>query len=296
MSTAVKYSPEVRERAVRMELEHQDSYGSQWAAISSIGPLRQAARQATATARPSVRALLVTVWVLAGVAVGHAADYPVHNPVTDGAELIRKAVPNALQGHVIATLNDPLQEVVQGSRLATNKFIGDLDLMNTGLDVVEPVRFTFSEPRIGFTVPAAIRVYFSRRIETFTGDRFYAEEMDDLRVAAIVVTKLPIYADPEAAYQEAQAWEAKLQELGYQIAESSAFGLETRDSFLAKAHKKYDFGIGSDYPSFTVAALRKGHVGININIKRSPHPERDGPEAHGFNIGIAISDLRVHDL
>ncbi|MQM39143.1 IS3 family transposase [wastewater metagenome] len=36
MSTAVKCSPEVRERAVRMVLEHQDSYGSQWAAISSI--------------------------------------------------------------------------------------------------------------------------------------------------------------------------------------------------------------------------------------------------------------------
>lgn len=31
-----RYSPEVRERAVRMVLEHQGEYDSQWAAISSI--------------------------------------------------------------------------------------------------------------------------------------------------------------------------------------------------------------------------------------------------------------------
>jgi transposase len=33
---SAKYSPEVRERAVRMVLEHQNDYESQWAAISSI--------------------------------------------------------------------------------------------------------------------------------------------------------------------------------------------------------------------------------------------------------------------
>ena len=34
--TSRRYSPEVRERAVRMVLEHQREYASQWAAIVSI--------------------------------------------------------------------------------------------------------------------------------------------------------------------------------------------------------------------------------------------------------------------
>ena len=36
MSSSNKYSPEVRERAVRMALEHQSAHDSQWAAIGSI--------------------------------------------------------------------------------------------------------------------------------------------------------------------------------------------------------------------------------------------------------------------
>src|SRR3954471_5137078 len=37
MSRLSKYSPEVRERAVRMVLDHAAEYPSQWAAIRSVG-------------------------------------------------------------------------------------------------------------------------------------------------------------------------------------------------------------------------------------------------------------------
>jgi transposase-like protein len=36
MKTKNRYSPEVRERAVRMVFEHVEEYSSQWAAIQSI--------------------------------------------------------------------------------------------------------------------------------------------------------------------------------------------------------------------------------------------------------------------
>ena len=38
MTKSNKFSPEVRERAVRMVLEHRGEYPSQWAAIESIAP------------------------------------------------------------------------------------------------------------------------------------------------------------------------------------------------------------------------------------------------------------------
>src|SRR5574338_245254 len=38
MSKSKKFSPEVRERAVRMVLEHRGEYPSLWAAIESIAP------------------------------------------------------------------------------------------------------------------------------------------------------------------------------------------------------------------------------------------------------------------
>ena len=36
MTTRTKFSPEVRDRAVRMVKEHRADYGSEWAAITSI--------------------------------------------------------------------------------------------------------------------------------------------------------------------------------------------------------------------------------------------------------------------
>ena len=38
MTKSNKFSPEVRERAVRMVQEHRGEYPSQWAAIESIAP------------------------------------------------------------------------------------------------------------------------------------------------------------------------------------------------------------------------------------------------------------------
>ena len=38
MTKTKKFSPEVRERAVRMVLEHRGEYPSLWAAIESIAP------------------------------------------------------------------------------------------------------------------------------------------------------------------------------------------------------------------------------------------------------------------
>lgn len=38
MKRSTKFSPEIRERAVRMVFEQRGEHGSQWAAIASIAP------------------------------------------------------------------------------------------------------------------------------------------------------------------------------------------------------------------------------------------------------------------
>lgn len=38
MNKSTKFSPEVRERAVRMVLEHRGEYSSRWMAVESIAP------------------------------------------------------------------------------------------------------------------------------------------------------------------------------------------------------------------------------------------------------------------
>lgn len=38
MKKTTTYSPEVRERAVRMVLEHLNDYPSEWAAVEAIAP------------------------------------------------------------------------------------------------------------------------------------------------------------------------------------------------------------------------------------------------------------------
>ena len=43
--TSKRYSPEVRERAVRMVLNHQGEHDSQWAAIASIKALERDNRE-----------------------------------------------------------------------------------------------------------------------------------------------------------------------------------------------------------------------------------------------------------
>ena len=56
MARPSKYSPEVRERFVRMVQEHTTEHGSQWAAIAAIAPkvgLHDARRCDAGCARPS---------------------------------------------------------------------------------------------------------------------------------------------------------------------------------------------------------------------------------------------------
>jgi hypothetical protein len=232
---------------------------------------------------------------LIGPAARAAEDFPVIDPVPAEPGLIRASDRDPLHGHVRATINEPFPRIIERSALPRAKFKGELHRAMNALDVVDPVRFSYTHDALGFTVPAAIRVHLNRRSVTFDGETLLPDGQNDLRVALIVVRKLPIYDNPEDALREAKAWNKRLQQLGYEPAEPHVPN-ETEASFLDQAHNIYDHGIGEDFPSFRLFSLRHEHIGIKINIQRSPHPERSGPEAHGFNIAIGIKDLRVMRL
>ena len=89
MSRQTRYSPEVRERAVRMVLEHQREYESQWAAIGSIAAKIGCTRE---TLRKWVRRAEVDQGVRGGVKGDErccfldcfTADFPSYLTVADG--------------------------------------------------------------------------------------------------------------------------------------------------------------------------------------------------------------------
>jgi len=53
MNKTTRYSPEIRERAVRIVLEHQADYDSQWAAMNSIAAKIGCTAEGTANLRGS---------------------------------------------------------------------------------------------------------------------------------------------------------------------------------------------------------------------------------------------------
>lgn len=223
-----------------------------------------------------------------------ATEYPVHNPVTEDAELIRETFADPVDGHMIVDMSESFAEIIERSTVERDYFASQIERDSPTLDVVRPVRFTYPDADKGFTVPAAMRVYISRRGKKFDGEPNYSNALDAMYAGVIVVRKTPIYAEPEDALAEAQAWASFLEDLGYERAEMLAE--RTPEEFLEDAHEYFHKGIAHEYPAFEMSGWRDGHVGIRVTIQRSPHPERDGPEAHGYNIGIGIVDLRVRRL
>src|SRR5690606_24921505 len=121
MTKTGKSSPEVRERAVRMVLEHQNGHSSQWTAIASIaGKIESAAETSRLWMRRAERDLGVPV---AGIAleVQRLDAHPPHQ-----------------RGHVLAThstaflFQQGAQHLTAGERQFKVQFI-DSGLRRTGV-------------------------------------------------------------------------------------------------------------------------------------------------------------------
>ena len=245
---------------------------------------------------PHHLAIALATALAIGPIPGTSREPPVINPVTADSELIRGTFEPPIRGHVVAGINETFASIINSSDMdAVHRTSRDMMIEIGTLDISEPVRFTFNNEQLAFSVPATLRVYLSARTRTFDDEPIFPEKKNELRTDLIAIRKTPIYSNPKAAYQEIKAWEKKLKALGFKEAESR-FEDETKESFLAKAHKQLPEAVGSDYPAYDMASFRDENIGLSLSIQRSPHPQRDGPKAHGYNIGISIIDLRVEDL
>ena len=84
MRKTTTYSPEVRERAVRMVLEHLNDYPSEWAAIEAIAPKIGCAAQT------------LHGWIR--LRIPRSSGHPFHEHLATDSTVIRPPIPRA-SGH-----------------------------------------------------------------------------------------------------------------------------------------------------------------------------------------------------
>jgi hypothetical protein len=239
--------------------------------------------------------ILVTIALMPLVpATAITAELPVINPVPKDADLIQPVPEPLPTDHVRLELNESFPHIAQRSTLALKRLDWDHIEYWGRIDITYPARFSYTAPDIGFTIPAALRIKLSPRRETFAGKRQLPESLEEMRIGIAFVRKFPVYSDPKAVLEELNGWDKRLKALGYERVHREHY--ETRQEFLAKAHKQYNARIGSEYPGYQMRGWRRGNIGIELEVQRSPHPSKEGPKAHGYNIGVMILDLRVKEI